>query len=194
MTARLILICHGSTDALRKSVFPADEPLDETGRAGAAALIGHLPYADQYWSSPELRTRQTAEALQLNAKVQPELHDCDYGAWTGRGFDDVCARDPAAVSEWLNDPAATPHGGDSILSLIHRVAKWLAVEQANDQRSIIITHPTVIRAAVVHAIGAAPHSFWRVDITPLSITRLSGTRGRWNLMSVGCKHSRQMSD
>jgi broad specificity phosphatase PhoE len=186
MTARLILICHASTDAVRKSAFPADEPLDDIGRARAAALAGHLPNADRCWTSPELRTRQTAEALQLSATVQPILCDCHYGNWRGRTFDDVCAREPDAAAAWLHDPAATPHGGESILSLMQRVAEWLGGEQGQHRQSIVVTHATIIRAAIVHAVEAAPQSFWRIDVAPLSITRLSGTNGRWNLASAGC--------
>ena len=69
MTARLVLICHASTDAVRKSIFPDDEPLDAHGLKDAAALAGHLPHVERCWTSPELRTRQTAEAMQLNADV-----------------------------------------------------------------------------------------------------------------------------
>jgi broad specificity phosphatase PhoE len=50
----------------------------------------------------------------------------------------------------------------------------------------VITHAAVIRAAIVHAIEATPQSFWRIDVAPLSCTRLSGTNGRWNLVSTGC--------
>jgi hypothetical protein len=57
MTALLILVYHASTDAVRKSVFPADEPLDNIGGTHAVALAGHLPSANRCWSGPELRTR-----------------------------------------------------------------------------------------------------------------------------------------
>src|SRR5262245_61155139 len=63
MTARLTLICHGSTDAVRAAAFPKDEPLDHHGKTGATELVGCLPSVDCCWTSPELRTRQTAEAL-----------------------------------------------------------------------------------------------------------------------------------
>jgi broad specificity phosphatase PhoE len=186
VTARLILICHASTAALRSSSFPADEPLDEHGKDSAAALAGRLPSADQWLTSPELRTRQTAEALGLDAAVEPTLRDCDYASWSGRSFKDVYAREPEAVGAWLRDPAAIPHSGESVLDLMQRVADWLLREQAHRRRSIVVTHSTIIRAAIVHAIGAPPQSFWRIDIAPLSITRLSGDNNRWNLTSSGC--------
>jgi broad specificity phosphatase PhoE len=187
MTARLILIAHASTDAVRKSAFPADEPLDTLGEADAAAMAGHLPHADAYGASPELRTRQTAEALRLNAATQPLLRDCDYGKWRGRTFDDVGASEPDAVAAWLRDPTATPHGGESIASFMQRVAEWLNQQNGQNRRSIVVTHASVIRAAIVHAIEANPQSFWRIDIAPLSVTRLSGMQDRWNLVSLGCR-------
>lgn len=186
MTARLTLICHASTDAVRKAAFPADEPLDDKGRAQAAALAASLPRADSVWTSPELRARQTAEALRLDATPQPALRECDYGGWNGCAFADVLARDPDGISAWLHDPAATAHGGESLLSLMQRVAQWLDTERAVDRTAIVITHASIIRAAIVHALGAAPQSFWRIDIAPLSVTRLSGAHGRWNLVSAGC--------
>jgi broad specificity phosphatase PhoE len=186
MTARLIFICHAPTNATHKAAFANDEPLSARGRAEATALAGSLPRADRCWTGPELRTRQTAEALGLNAEVQPLLRDCDYGSWRGRTFDDVQAREPDAVATWLRDPAATPHGGESLLALMRRVATWLAGELPHHRQSIIVTHATVIRAAVVHAIAAMPQSFWRIDVTPLTSTRLSGNNGRWTLVSTGC--------
>ena len=117
------------------------------------------------------------------------LRDCDYGAWAGRSFDEVHAREPDAASTWLREPAATPHGGESIAAVIRRVGQWLADERARRQRVIVVTHPAVIRAAIVHAIEAAPQSFWRIDIAPLSVTRLGSLGGRWNLSGAGCMAS-----
>ena len=109
MTARLTLICHGSTDAVRAAAFPMDEPLDHYGETGATELAGRLPNVDFCWTSPELRTRQTAEALGLNASVQPMLRECDYGRWAGRAFGEIVAHEPDAANSWLHDPAAAPH-------------------------------------------------------------------------------------
>jgi broad specificity phosphatase PhoE len=143
---------------------------------------------------PELRTRQTAEALGLSANIQPVLRECDYGRWAGKKFSEIVADEPDAANSWLRDPTATPHDGESILDLMRRVAAWLADETVRDQRSIAITHSTIIRATIVHAMDAPPQSFWRVDVGPLSVTRLSGLgpvefgsrlHGRVSLVSDG---------
>jgi broad specificity phosphatase PhoE len=186
MTARLTLICHASTEAVRKAAFPADEPLDRRDEADAVELARHLPSADRCWMSPELRTRQTAELLNLEAISLSALRDCDYGTWRGRALEDVLAHDANAVETWLRDPAAAPHGGESLSSLMQRIAQWLEGEAVMDRRSILVTHPSVVRAAIVHAIDATPKSFWRIDVAPLSVTRLSGRDARWNLVSSGC--------
>jgi len=141
---------------------------------------------DCCWTSPEFRARQTAEALGLSARVQPTLHECDYGRWAGRTLSEIAAQEPQAADSWLHDPAAAPHGGESILDLMRRVADWLAEERMRDQRSIVVTHATIIRAAIVHAMGAPPQSFWRIDIRPLSMTHLSSSGGHWNILSSGC--------
>jgi broad specificity phosphatase PhoE len=186
MAARLTLICHGSTDAVRKAAFPADEPIDHRDEADAAELAKRLPRADRCWTSPELRTRQTAQLLKLDATALPALRDCDYGTWKGHTFEELLARDPKGIEAWLRDPAAAPHGGESLASLMQRVAHWLDGEKAMDRRSILVTHASIVRAAIVHAIDAPPKSFWRIDVAPLSVTRLSGNDGRWNLVSAGC--------
>jgi broad specificity phosphatase PhoE len=191
MMTRLTLISHASTAATRSVRFPADEPLDDQGRAHALALANHLPRADRVWVSPELRARQTAEALELAAVVASELRDCDYGAWRGCSFEELSAGNPESVSMWLRDPGAAPHGGESTASLIQRVADWLDRQHAVSGRAIVVTHAAVIRAAIVHAIGAPAQSFWRIDVSPLSQVCLSGQDGRWNLRYVGPIQSKQ---
>ncbi len=87
MTIRLKLLCQASTPAVRAAAFPADEPLDLQGRRKLAAFPRRLLLADRWATSPALRANQTAEALKIDAAVEPLLRDCDYGRWTGRAFD-----------------------------------------------------------------------------------------------------------
>ena len=184
MTARLVLVCHASTAAVRAPAFPVDEPLDGHGLERAAALAKTLPRLERCFSSPELRTMQTAEALGLNAVPLPSLRDCDYGTWRGRAYDDVVEREPDAIAEWLRDPSSAPHGGEPLQSLMRRVGEWLAGENVPRRQTIVVTHASVIRAAIVYAIEADLPSFWRIDIAPLSVTRLTGDGRRWNLSEV----------
>jgi broad specificity phosphatase PhoE len=194
MTTRLKLLCHASTSAVRASAFPADEPLDVQGRQKLAAFPRHLLRGDRCVTSPALRASQTAEALGLEAVIEPALRDCDYGQWTGRSLEEVQAQDPQAVAEWLRDPEAAPHGGESVTALIARVSAWLDAQKTISGTIVAITHASVIRAAIVCALEAGPQSFWHIDVAPLSLTRLSGHRGRWTLVSMRAGKAEAMGD
>ena len=184
MTTRLKLVCHAPTSAVRTSAFPGDEPVDAQGLQKLAGFSGRLGHADRCWTSPALRARQTAAALQFDAVAEPLLRDCDYGTWTGRTLEDVQAHEPEAVAEWLGDPESAAHGGESIADLLKRAATWLDTQSQAEGKVVAITHAAVIRAVVIHAINATALSFWRINIAPLSITALSGNGGRWTLSSV----------
>ena len=191
MTTRLKLICHGSTSATRTSAFPSDEPLDPQARRKLAASSFRSLHADRYVTSPARRATETARALNLAAAIEPMLRDCDYGRWTGNSLEQVQAREPEALAEWLQNPGAAPHGGESMLALMARVSAWLDALQTASEEVVAVTHASVIRAAIVHAIEAEPRSFWRIDVSPLSLARLNGANGRWTLVSIGAIKTEQ---
>ena len=96
------------------------------------------------------------------------------------------AAEPDAAAAWLSDPDARPHGGETLHELADRVGAWLDTQAALGGRALVITHAPVVRAAVVHALGAPPAAFWRIDVPPLAITELHGRGGRWTLARVSC--------
>ena len=111
--------------------------------------------------------------------------DCDYGRWRGLVSKDVAAREPDAFAAWLGDPQAQPHGGESFAELIGRTGAWLGQALAREGATLAVTHASVIRAAIVTALGAGAPAFFRIDVAPLSLARLSGRDGRWNLVALG---------
>ena len=127
---------------------------------------------------------QTADALGLEATVAAELDECDFGSWRGRTLADLHAEDPDAVAAWMQDPAAAPHGGESLLALLERVRGWLDARAGDGERVAAVTHAGVIRAAVVCALDAPALSFWRLDVAPLSRTVLHAHDGRWTVRGV----------
>jgi broad specificity phosphatase PhoE len=118
------------------------------------------------------------------ALPEPALADCDFGSWRGRGLDEIVATDPTGAAAWIGDPAATPHGGESLVALMARVGTWLDGFERRDH-TLAVTHPAVIRAAIAHVLLAPPAGFWRIDIEPRSLTDLRREAGRWTLRSVG---------
>ena len=178
MAIRLTLICAAPPSGLAPGTFPRDEPADPAMRAPDPGRIARL------LSAPERRARQTAAALGAGAIVEPALRDCDYGTWRGRSLAEIGAEDPEGAAAWLADPAAAPHGGEPLAALLDRVGRWL--DRFEDPgHTAAVTHPAVIRAAVVRVLGAPPAAFWRIDVEPLSLCDLRRHAGRWTLRSIG---------
>lgn len=189
MTARLTLISHAATSAQRSAAFPLDEPLEEREIAKIATLGWTAPRAKRTVVAPELRTQQTAEALGLFSTIAMELRECDYGTWRGREIVDLQKDEPEGIAAWLTDPAAAPHGGESLVSLANRVARWLD-EQSNGDHGIAVTHPAIIRCAVIHTLQAPIQAFWRIDIAPLTVTDIRFNGRVWTLRSSACPLSK----
>lgn len=182
---RITLVAHATTKALRAATFGGDEPLDDVGKDKAIRLAGSLGQVDHCWTSPLLRTRQTAEALGLTAQVDERLRECDYGRWTGLRFQQVVFKEPRKLVSWIKDPSSAPHGGESIPQVLARVAAWIAERGRDPGHTVAVTHASVIRAAIVYVIQAQLPSFWRIDVVPLSQTDLRTNGRRWVLRSMG---------
>ena len=119
--------------------------------SGFSRLLRHW---DRCVTSPTRRATQTAAALGLEATIEPMLRDCDYGRWTGRSFDEVQAQEPEALADWIKDPSAAPHGGESVVAMIARVSAWLDTQLTKPGVILAVTHASVIRAAIVCALEA----------------------------------------
>jgi broad specificity phosphatase PhoE len=185
MTARLDLLAHGASTATRAAQFPDDEALEPSAVGALEALRGRVrPYA-RVLTAPARAARETAAALGFDAEVELALSDCDYGRWRGLASKDVAEREPDAFATWLGDSGAAPHGGESVMALIERTHAWLMQSLAREGATLAVTHASVVRAAIVNALGAGPSSVARIDVAPLSLVRLSGHGHRWNLVALG---------
>jgi len=185
---RLLLVRHASTAAVRAAAFGADEDLDVLGVEAATRLGSRLPRGEVL-ISPARRAAQTAAGLDVT-RVEPALAECDFGSWAGRSLAEVASGDPEAVHAWMTDPDAAPHGGESLTALLARVRSWMGTEAALDGTAIAITHGGVVKAAVVTALDAPASAFWRIDVSPLSITELHAHDGRWTVTRVNDREER----
>lgn len=202
MATHTTWMTHALTGAMREARFAGlAESLDPAGlrRARLAALPpdparsdlgrpGILPPGpgrhDRAWCSPAACARETAAALGLEATPEPALRDADAGGWAGRSVAAIAAEDPAALAAWLRDPDAAPPDGESARAVLARVGTWM--DGLGEGRFVIVTHAAVVRAVIVHALGAAPESGLRIDLAPLSRTVLS-RNGAWRMQSAGVR-------
>ncbi|OCB55527.1 histidine phosphatase [Mycobacterium malmoense] len=175
---RLTLVSHAMTDAMAAARFPDDEPLNALGRRQAEAGAVELFRGASHLTGPEQRARQTAGLLGLAAAADPLLADLDCGRWRGKRLQDV---PPGDLTVWLTDPARAPHGGESITDLVRRVGRWLGSLTGDPTPTVAVTHPAVIRAAILLALDVPAKSFWRIDIAPAGCIVLHFRSGRWTL-------------
>ncbi len=178
---RLTLVSHAMTDAMAAGRFPRDEALNALGQRQVDATVD-LGVVDAAVCAPETRTRQTADLLGLRAETEPLLADLNCGAWRGSVLGGV---GPAELTLWLTDPTQAPHGGESVVDLVTRVGGWLDSLSDRRGRLVAVTHPSVVRAAVVYALSAPSASFWRVDVGPVCRTVMHLRGGSWTLRSTG---------
>ncbi|MGW3461577.1 histidine phosphatase family protein [Streptomyces olivaceoviridis] len=189
MPLRVTFVAAARGAALLGERFEDDRPLDQGGWDEVQRVAGGLlplAAAELRYSSPTPRSRATGAALGYAPLVQLALRDCDMGRWRGLTPAEAMAREPEAVDAWLADPRSTPHGGESLLAFISRVGGWLDTRPADDGgRIVAVAEPSVIRAALVHALKAPPTTYWNLDVRPLSTTTVTGHAGRWTLRFDG---------
>jgi broad specificity phosphatase PhoE len=179
MAPRIVLVAHAATAATRLGAFAADEEIERPADISAVPIR-----AAQVLTGPELRSRQTADALGWSATVTPVLADLDAGRWAGTDLVELMTAEPEAVMGWMSDPDANPHGGESLFDLERRVGSLLDSTPWPDGRSFLVTSPLMIRAAIVHLLRAPSSLLFGLDIEPLSATVLTGHGGRWKLRAL----------
>jgi broad specificity phosphatase PhoE len=192
---RLTLLVTARTLAAVELRFPRpDEPLMPSAVDDATAWVGRssrIERLEQLEAGPERRTIETAGLVGggQGAHVVRELADLDLGSWVGDRLVEIQPRDPDGVQAWLDDPTATPHGGESVAALVDRVGGWLerlgAEQDPGAVRTLAVTHAAVVRAAVLSVLAAAPTAFWSVDAAPLGATTLTHDGRRWALRAHG---------
>lgn len=157
--------------------------------AQAAALARHIPDEALWLAGPLGRNRQTA--LALKAGVDPiaisDFNEQDVGRWQGRTHQDVYAE--FAHLDWQNVAELQPPGGESFADHADRVAAGIERLTAHyaGRALVVVAHAGAIRAAIAYAMGLDVAQALRIDIAPVSLTRLThrliDDEAQW---SIGC--------
>ncbi|EPL05880.1 histidine phosphatase family protein [Pseudomonas sp. CF150] len=174
---RLTLICHAITPLQKQGRFSDDESVTMDWQGAALSLAGRYKQQARLVCGPEARTCQSAGLFGDNAQVDPALRDLDVGAWKGQRIGQL---DSATLNTWATDSASAVHGGESVGQLCIRVGQWLNSLETHPGHVIAVTHPFVIRAAMLSVMQLPSAMFYRIDVEPLSATELR-FNGVWRL-------------
>jgi broad specificity phosphatase PhoE len=176
---RLAVVAHGPTTGTAKAAFGGDDELIRP------KSIKKLTTSTACWASaPEPACVLTAEQLGGDPQVIDGLRGCDFGLWSGRTLVQVRAAHPKGLAEWLQDPAARPHGGESLLQLIGRVGRVVDEYPWPDGLGIAVVSPLVARAIAVHALSVPAESIFRLDVGPLGRVLISRATPGWRLQAL----------
>ncbi|MBZ9819387.1 histidine phosphatase family protein [Mesorhizobium sp. CA4] len=187
MTTTFFLVRHAAHDNVDRCLAGRLEDMD-LGRAGQvqalqlARRMAKEPLA-AIFSSPRKRTLETAKPIAIACNVEQiaicqELDEIDYGAWSGKTFEEL--NGDAAWRMW-NDQrqsARTP-GGETMQDTQQRVIGLMDAlrRQTPNQYVALISHADVIKAAVCKVLGLHLGDCFRFDVEPASITTI--VHGDW---------------
>ncbi|WP_248732840.1 histidine phosphatase family protein [Pseudomonas sp. MWU13-2517] len=166
---RLTLICHALTPFQKQGRFPDDESVAMDWQAAAQSLSGRYPKKICLLCGPEARTRQTAGFFGADPQIEHALRDGDVGCWRGQ---DIGQLDSELLLEWTTDSHSAPHGGESVEQICTRVGRWMKSLEPQPGHVVAVTHPFVIRAALLYVMQLPLSMFYRIDVEPLSATEL----------------------
>lgn len=184
------LIRHGQTEwnVQRKVMGQTDTPLNITGEGQAKALgeaMKGYPL-DAIYASPQLRARQTAEAVGkakgLSVYPEPALAEVDFAGWIGASLDDL-QKDPE-FKVFLSDPRATGKNFLESTVMVQKrvVGKMEELAEANPNGTFaLVSHADPIRAAVSDCIGQPVEKFRRIRIANASVSVVIKEEETWRL-------------
>jgi broad specificity phosphatase PhoE len=129
-------------------------------------------------TSPLERARETAAAIatgrNLDVAVCDAIIEIDFGAWTGRPFEDL-----SSDSHWnawnMARAVNRPPGGESMLQAQARIVEAMeGLRHAYDgQAVVLVSHSDVIKAALLYHLGLPIDAYGRFDIDPASVSTLA---------------------
>ena len=192
LTTTFYLVRHAAHGLLER-VLTGRMPqvhLADLGQAQARRLAQHFAGLNitAIQSSPRERAEETARpiarATNLPCDIVDALDEIDIGTWTGRAFADL-AGDPAWQNWNTSRSTARAPGGESMAEVQARVLFHLQStrEKHPGGRVLMVSHADVIKAALLHFLGASLDAFANFEIAPASISTL--LLGDWGGRIVG---------
>lgn len=181
MAAIIHLVRHGAhADAGRVLTGRGgDDGLAPAGAAQAAWAADRLAAQSivRVETSPQRRTRETADVIAAACGVQPivaaRLDELDYGRWTGRVIAELEGDPDWAHWNVARSQARTP-GGERMTDAVARAVTHLDALGAEDWPGAIVcvSHSDIIRGVVAHYLGLSLDRMLAFDVDPGSITSL----------------------
>ena len=187
MTTTFLLVRHAAHDNVggflagrKPGVRLGPEGLAQAERLGARMRRERF---SAVIASPRERTQETAAAIArasglAEVETDARLDEIDFGAWSGKTFDQLNLDEAWARWNAERATALTP-AGEGIADVARRVTECLTQARGRfkDATVVLVSHADVIKTAVCLGLGLGPEHGRLMEISPASITVL--IQGDW---------------
>lgn len=192
----ILLIRHGEVQGITPPRFRGRTNLALTERGVRQAEQTRDAVSDRWvlnaiYCSPLTRCVRTADTIaspfKLDVMPHHGLNDIDYGAWQGKLTTEVAQRWPHELNTWHSAPHIMRlPGGESLHDVLARATDALqTILHANHHGTIaLVTHDSVIRLLLCHALGLSPASYWLTSPSPCGISELHFHEDRFTIHSI----------
>lgn len=173
----LYLVRHGRTSANARGLLQGrlDPPLDDVGRAQAAAIATMVGKVDEVISSPLVRARETAAYFGSEPTVDERWIELAYGEFEGMPAEEV---PPEIWQAWRENSEFRTKGGESFGHLDARVRE--ACEELrprlHDSTIVVVSHVSPVKAAVAWALGVTMEIMFHCHLSQASLCRIDSGR------------------
>ncbi|WP_037604509.1 histidine phosphatase family protein [Streptacidiphilus rugosus] len=191
----LILVRHGETEWSLSGQHTSwtEKPLTSVGEAQARALAPLLGEHKICLAlvSPMGRAQDTAKLAGLDARVDPDLHEWDYGAYEGVTTREIHRTRPD-WNLWTDGVAPGPEGhpGETPEEVGIRADRVIAKTEAALANGmggdvVLVAHAHFLRVFTARRLGLPPSGGALFQLATGTISRLSTEHGRpvvasWN--------------
>jgi len=160
--------------------------LSERGRAQAQRVADWLAgkKIDHVYTSPVTRAVETAAAIATAAGVpvqtDDDLHEVNFGEWTGKTFGELEADAAWKRFNLLRGPARAPDGETLVEVQMRMVSALYRLNEAHPNHGVVVvSHADPLKAALAFFSGIPLALFDRLEVglASVSVLRLDG----WNL-------------
>lgn len=179
-----------------ESLFPS---LTERGVQQARAVAEELNGlgVEAVYSSPMLRTRQTAEKISdrlgLNFLVDDRLREIGLGKLAGKSYPEIRSIDPEWYKEYFNE--SSTYGLEKFACVVDRMFS-MVLDVSNQGKScvVFVSHVEPIRALIAASLGIMGEWVRRIRVSNASITVFNYAEGTLRLRVLNWLPLRDYSD
>jgi probable phosphoglycerate mutase len=181
---RVVLVRHGATEWSESGQHTSttDVPLTEAGREAARALGERLKGREfaLVLTSPRARARDTAAIAGIEAELEPDLVEVDYGEYEGRTTPEIRVERPG----WTLWRDGSP-GGETLAQAGARVDRVITRALAAEGDVALFAHGHILRVLAARWLGLPPERGASLALHTATLSELGFEREtrvilRWN--------------